>query len=474
MSRLQVIRHAWPGSGGLCSQRGLKETWCGLPWNENMIKTERDRIVELTRRHESSAVNTFILGENPPLFVRGEGPFLFTERGERFVDLIAGSAVTSLGHGHPAHKRAIKRVLDGGILHTGTRLAHVERGELYGALAGILPDELNRVHFLSVGTEAVETAIKAAQYHTGRRRIFAFEGGYHGRTVGSLSITHAESLHRIFTTLADVTTFIPYPYHFRSDPPEFDDQRLMSFCVRSLANRLAAAKAAGDLPSSIILEAVQGTSGAIRPPRGFLEQVRALATEYGVLLIVDEIWTGFGRTGKWFAFQHDDVLPDLVCLSKGLSAGLPLAGVAGREDILGTWPAGIHTSTFQGNPVACAMARATLEEIETGGWIAHAAGPIEQTFETHLAELGRLSQIREVRWLGAAAAIEIADVDGRPDPTTRRLIQDRCLAEKLLVYGGGRDGNTLILMPPINIDIAVLAEVLRSLVAIIRSGLPSA
>ena len=439
-----------------------------------MTKTERDRIIELTRRHESSAVNTFTLGEDPPLFVRGEGPFLFTEQGERFVDLVAGSAVTNLGHGHPAHRRAIERVLDGGILHTGTRLAHVERGELYGALAGILPDELSRVHFVSVGTEAVETAIKAAQYHTKRRRIFAFEGGYHGRTVGSLSITHAESLHRTFTTLTDVTTFIPYPYHFRSDPPEHDDQRLMSYCIRSLADRLATARAAGDLPSSIILEAVQGTSGAIRPPEGFLKQVRALATEYDVLLIVDEVWTGFGRTGKWFAFQHDDVLPDLVCLSKGLTAGLPLAGVAGREDLLGTWPAGIHTSTFQGNPVACAMARATIEEIETKGWIAHAAGPIERTFETHLAELRTLSRIREVRWIGAAAAIELADGDGRPDPMTRRIIQDRCLAEKLLVYGGGRQGNALILMPPVNIDIAVLAKVLRSLVAIVRSCLPPA
>ena len=175
-------------------------------------------------------------------------------------------------------------------------------------------------------------------------------------------------------------TFIPYPYRFRTDPPAPDVDELAAFCLQTLADRLAEAKAANDLPSSIILEAIQGTSGAVRPPAGFLEQVRALATDYDVLLIVDEIWTGFGRTGRWFAFQHDNVTPDLVCLSKGLTAGLPLAGVAGRDDILGSWPAGIHTSTFQGNPIACAMARATLAEMKEQQWVAHAAGPVNDVF----------------------------------------------------------------------------------------------
>ena len=131
-------------------------------------------------------------------------------------------------------------------------------------------------------------------------------------------------------------TFIPYPYRFRSDPEGEDERNLMAFCLETLEERLHEAKTADELPSSIILEAIQGTSGAVRPPAGFLRGVRDLAEHYGVLLIVDEIWTGFGRTGAWFAFQHDDVVPDLVCLSKGLTAGLPLAGVAGRDDILGT------------------------------------------------------------------------------------------------------------------------------------------
>ena len=434
-----------------------------------MAEPVRERIVAWTRRHESTALNTFSLGDEPPLFVRGEGPILFTEAGERFVDLIAGSAVTNLGHGLPAHREAIARVTQHGIYHTGTRLAHIERAALYHDLASILPPSLIRYHLVSVGTEAVETAIKAAQYHTRRPRIFAFEGGYHGRTVGALSITHAEHLHRIFSTLKDVVTFIPYPYRFRSEATGADQEELMGFCLETLEQRLAEAKAADALPSSIILEAIQGTSGAIKPPEGFMTEVRALADHYDVLLIVDEIWTGFGRTGKWFAFQHDDVVPDLVCLSKGLTAGLPLAGVAGRDDILGAWPAGIHTSTFQGNPVACAMARATIAEIKANSWVEHAAGPIEQTFANKLVSLRDHPSIREVRWVGAAAAIEFATADGAPDPGVRRAVQEGCFERRILVYGGGRQGNTIMLLPPINIDTAVLEVALDQLVEVVGS-----
>ncbi|MDH3659127.1 MAG: aspartate aminotransferase family protein [Alphaproteobacteria bacterium] len=457
-----------------------------------MGKVARKRIIELTRRYESTALNTFSMGENPPLFVRGEGPFLFTEEGERFVDLIAGSAVTNLGHGLPAHREAIARATERGIYHTGTRLAHVERAELYDDLASVLPESLSRFHLVSVGTEAVETAIKAAQYHTRRPRLFAFEGGYHGRTVGALSITHSEHLHRIFSTLKDVVTFIPYPYQAGAEAG-VDEGALMAFCLETLEQRLVEAKAADDLPSSIILEAIQGTSGAVRPPAGFLREVRALADRYDVLLIVDEIWTGFGRTGKWFAFEHDGVVPDLVCLSKGLTAGLPLAGVAGREDILGAWPAGIHTSTFQGNPIACAMARATIAEMKAKRWVEHAAGPIANGFETRLAPLRERSAIRDarrihdarsirnarrirnarcirdVRWVGAAAAIEFADAQDAPDPATRRAVQQACFDRQLLVYGGGRHGNTIMLLPPINIDVAVLDGALEQIVDVIDS-----
>jgi len=434
-----------------------------------MAKTERERIIELTRRHESTAVNTFTLSDDPPLFVRGEGPFLFTSEGERYIDLVAGSAVTNLGHGLPAHREAIERVLTQGIYHTGTRLLNIERAELFGELAEVLPASLPRVHFVSAGTEAVETAIKAAQFHTKRRRIFAFEGGYHGRTVGSLSLTHAEALHKTFMTLPDVVTFIPFPYKFRDETPAADEQELAAFCLEKLEDRLKEAKATNDLPSSIVLEAIQGTSGAVRPPAGFLKAVRDLATAYDVLLVVDEIWTGFGRTGAWFGFEHDGVVPDLVCLSKGLTAGMPLAGVAGREDILGNWPAGIHTSTFQGTPVACAMARATLAEMKQHRWVTHAAGPVHDTFGRYLAGLEDQPHVREVRWIGAAAAIEFQEKGGQPSPSVREVVQERCFDQKVLVYGGGRQKNTIMLLPPINIDPEVLADALDLLANAVNS-----
>ncbi len=433
------------------------------------------RTIELTRRHESSAGTGFLLSDDdPPVFVRGEGPFLFTEDGERYLDLLAGSAVTHLGHGLPAHRAAIERALASGIIHIGTRLLSVERALLLGDLVPLLPAPLTRIHFANAGTEAVEIAIKAAQYHTGRLGIFAYEGSYHGRTLGALAISAREQARGRFGGLEAAVTFLPYPYRFRTEPSADDPAALADFCLNRLADELARAKAAGALPAGIILEPIQGGGGIIQPAAGFLRGVAALAAAHGVLLIADEVWSGIGRTGRWFAFEHDAVVPDLVCIAKGLSAGLPLAVVAGSEAILGRWPPGMHSSTFQGNPLACAMARATLAEIQAHDWVGHAAGPIATCFARQLGPLQALPQVRDVRWVGAEAAIELADLSGQPDLAACRALRLACLAQQILVYGGGGwHGNSLILLPPINIDPAVLERGLATIAALVRA-LPAA
>jgi 4-aminobutyrate aminotransferase len=433
-----------------------------------MAEPIRQRTIALTRTHESSAGTGFLLGEgDPPVFVRGEGAFLFTETGERYLDLLAGSAVTNLGHGLPAHRAAIERVLDSGILHIGTRLLSTERAELCAELAALLPAPLSRIHFANAGTEAVEIAIKAAQFQTGRLGIVAFEGSYHGRTLGALSVSARERQRTRFGTVDQRVSFLPYPYRFRAEPPA-EPAALLDHCLGALADHLAGAAAAGALPACILLEPIQGGGGVIIPPTGFLRGVRDLASAHGVLLIADEVWSGIGRAGRWFAFEHDGVVPDLVCIAKGLTAGLPLAVVAGGEAALGRWPAGIHSSTFQGNPLACAMARATLAEIRQRGWLAHSAGPVADCFARRLRPLQDLPNVRAARWIGAQAAIELADRAGRPDLAACRDLRLACLARRILVYGGGGwHGNTVIFLPPINIDIAVLDQALAEIAALV-------
>ncbi|MDH3660900.1 MAG: aminotransferase class III-fold pyridoxal phosphate-dependent enzyme [Alphaproteobacteria bacterium] len=421
-------------------------------------------VLSATREHESRAANTFRLTDDPPVFAQGDGPWLITASGERYLDLVCGSATTNLGHGHPAHRRAVEEVMSSGIWHTGTRLPSPPRAELYRKLAGIMPPRLDCFQLANSGAEAVEAAIKAAQFKTGRKRLMAFEGGYHGRTLGALSVTHGSKIRAPFSTLDKLVDFFPFP----SSRPADGYENTTEACLEQLETRLSELAKASDLPAAMILEAVQGVSGVIEPPAKFLHGVRDLATRHGVLLIADEIWSGFGRAGRWFAFERSGMCPDLVTLGKALSGGLPLAAVAGPADILKTWPPGIHTSTFQGNPFASAMASATIDVIRDQDLLTHVRGVVEPLLLDRLGDLATSDSIRAVRCVGAQAAIEFVDLDGKPDADIVLEIQRSCLQERNLVYGGGRWSNVLMLLPPILIDKETLStslETIRSIIA---------
>lgn len=414
------------------------------------------RTLALTRAHESTAVNTFALGEAPPVFVRGEGAWLATAEGRRCLDLVGGSAVSVLGHGHPAHAAAIAAALASGILHTGTRLPSPWRAALYERLAAVMPPGLDCFHLVSSGAEAVETAMKAAMHATGRHRVLAFEGGYHGRTLGALAATWSARLRAPFATLREPVTFLPYPYAFRAEPPCHDAEALSRRCLAALAAELARPDVAK--PACLLVEAVQGVGGVVAAPASFLQGVRALTAAHGVLLVADEIWSGFGRAGDWLSFRPAGIVPDLVVTAKALSGGLPLGAVAGPAAILKAWPPGMHTSTFQGNPLACAMATATLDELERQGWVGQARERIAPLLAAALEPLKRHPSVRAVRVRGAQAAVELVGADGAPDPLAVRAVQRACLARDVLAYGGGWHGNALMLVPPLVVDSADLAQ----------------
>jgi acetylornithine/succinyldiaminopimelate/putrescine aminotransferase len=399
--------------------------------------------LSLTRRIESTAVNTFRLTPTPPLFVRGEGPFLYTEEGERYVDLVCGSATTVLGHGHPAQTQAISDALASGILHTGTRLPSPWRAALYRRLVEILPPHLDAVHLANSGAEAIETCLKAAIFATGRRRFIAFEGGYHGRTLGALALTHSGKLRAPFEPWdRPWVDFAPYASTDAEAPA-------------ALA-ALDAILASSGPCAAVVIEAVQGVSGVRGPSATFLQGVAARAARHGALLIVDEIWSGLGRSGRWFAFEHADLRPDLVALGKGLSASLPLSAAVGRGDLLRRWPPGSHTSTFQGNPLACAAAEATLRTLRDERLVERGASEIEPWMRTAFGHL------EGVRVVGAQMAIDLGSRE-RCMEVQRRALED----ERILVYGGGISGEALMILPPLNIPQDVLLDALARLKALI-------
>lgn len=423
----------------------------------------RDEILGITRQRESSAANTFRTTARPPVFTSGQGAWLGTATGERYLDLVCGSATSNLGHGHPAHRAAVIRALDTGIIHTGTRLPSPFRVELYERLASILPARLGCFQLANSGAEAVEAALKAAQYATGRRRLLSFAGGYHGRTLGALSVTHGPGIRTPFSTLDRIVDFLPYPCVTDPMEPVHDTQA----CLAALDARLDELAEADDLPAALIVEAVQGVGGVIAPPHAFLAGLQLRCRAHGVLLIADEIWSGFGRCGKWFSFQRSGIEPDLVVMGKALSGGLPLSAVAGPSEILKAWPPGMHTSTFQGNPLSCAMAVATIDTIRSEGLLNRVTNTIEALLRGRLGSLDEFQTVREIRVVGAQAAIEFVDEDGAPDADRVGRLQRRCLDEHLLVYGGGRHGNALILVPPLVIDEADLRKALDRILALV-------
>jgi 4-aminobutyrate aminotransferase len=423
-----------------------------------MISSEAT--LRLTRAHESTAANTFRLVRDPPVFVRGEGPWLFTEDGARYLDLVCGSATTSLGHAHPAHLAALQEALATGILHTGTRLPSPFRAALYDRLQVILPPGLTRVQLVNSGAEAVEAAIKAAQFATGRSRLVAFDGGYHGRTLGALSLTSGQRIRAPFHLLEANVDILPYPGTGVTSDQALDAARAL------MTDRTAA----HDLPALVLVEAVQAVSGLLSSGATFLRGLSDLCREHDIPLALDEIWNGIGRTGHWFGFDPAGISPDIVIMGKALSSGLPLSAVAASERFLGQWPAGLHTSTFQGNPLACAMALATLDTITNEGLLDHVRNVIAPLMTAALRPLVGWHGIADVRIAGAQAAIEFCDPAGQPDPARAVALQGRLLGHRILAYGGGRSGECLMLVPPLSLAAGILSEALCTLRSLVETS----
>jgi 4-aminobutyrate aminotransferase len=371
----------------------------------------------------------------PLVVARGSGAVIEDVDGNLFLDFTAGIAVTSTGHCHPHVVAAIQDQAAKLIHMSGTDFYYEPQIDLSQRLAEAAPGQSpKRVFFTNSGAEALEAALKLARWHTGRSRIIAFLGAFHGRTYGAMSLSGSKIVHRRgFSPLVPDIHHVPYPRgpEARTNP-HFGRQ-----CVKQIEETIFKRVAPPDEVAAIFVEPIQGESGYHVPPRDFLPALREMCDEHGMLLVVDEVQAGMGRTGKLFAVEHWGIEPDVICLAKGIASGMPLGAIIARDAVM-DWPSGSHASTFGGNPVSCRAALATLDLLE-GGYVANSAERGEQLREG-LAGLRRQHPvIGDIRGLGLMTAMDVVSpVDGEtPDPTLRDEIVLAAFHRGLLLLGCG-------------------------------------
>jgi 4-aminobutyrate aminotransferase len=377
---------------------------------------------------------------------RGEGSFVYDTEGNAYLDFTTGIGVTNTGHCHPKVVEAIREQA-GKLLHGQVNIMfHPPLLALIDELRSVVPSALDGMFFSNSGAEAVEGAVKLARVATGRPNVIVFQGSFHGRTVGTMSLTTSKTIYRAgYQPLMPGVFVAPYPYAYRYG---WEPEKTSDWCLEELRHLLITQTAPQET-AAILIEPVLGEGGYVVPPADFLQGIRQICDEHGILLIADEIQSGFGRTGRWFAFEHFGITPDILTLAKGLASGLPLSGVIARMDLMEKWTPGSHGGTYGGNAIACAAAAATIRVIREEGLLenAQARGGQFMTGLAHLQETYPV--IGDLRGLGLMIGAEFTAPDGRPDKETAKAVAHTCLERKLLLLTCGPWDNTIRFIPPL-------------------------
>ena len=410
----------------------------------------------------------------PFVMSHGKGAEVWDVDGNRFLDFAAGIAVCSTGHCHPVVVEAIKSAAER-FLHISSDYWHegqVRLGERMNELAPMKEPVMS--FFAQSGTESVEGALKLARYVTGRPRFIGFLGGFHGRTMGSLSFTSSKYTQQkgFFPTMPGVT-HVPYPNNYR---PLFAAKDQGQAVLSYIEDVLFTSNVPPSEVAAILVEPIQGEGGYLVPPDGFLSGLRALCDRHGILLIFDEVQSGIGRTGKMFACQHFDVVPDIMSLAKGLGSGMPIGMVVAKKSIMSKWARGAHGNTYGGNPICCAAALATLDLVEKE-YVGNAA-VVGEYFFAKLRELaGRHAEIGEIRGKGLMIGMELI-TDQKSKAPAKALcdtLVTRAYYNGLILLQCGQ--STVRFMPPLMIGRHDVDEAIRLLEASLieaRDALPKA
>lgn len=397
-----------------------------------------------------------ILKQATPVTVdHGAGCYLYDVDGRRFLDFTAGIGVTSTGHCHPRVVAAAQAQV-GKLIHGQyTTVMHRPMLELTERLGTVLPAGLDSVFYANSGSEAVEAALRLARQATGRPNVIVFHGGFHGRTVAAATMTTSGTRFSAgFSPLMSGVHVAPFPTAFRYG---WTEAEATAFALRELDYIFATLTSPAET-AAFIVEPVLGEGGYIPGNREFFQGLRERADRYGILLIFDEIQTGFGRTGKFFGHQHFDVRPDVITMAKGLASGFPISGIAASAELMAkAWP-GSQGGTYGGNAVACAAALATLDVIESEGLVENAAVRGEQLLAGVRA--AETKAVGDVRGLGLLVGSEFITPDGTPDRETATAAQQLAATKGLLLLTCGAHMNVVRMIPPLIVSEAQIADAL--------------
>ncbi|MCS6774584.1 MAG: aminotransferase class III-fold pyridoxal phosphate-dependent enzyme [Anaerolineae bacterium] len=408
---------------------------------------------------------------------RGEGIYLFDKQGTRYMDFTSGIGVTNTGHAHPRIVRAIQE--------QAARLIHGQIGtvtaekvlELTDELLTICPPPLDTFFFSNSGAEAVEAAVKLAKQATGRTNVITFEGSFHGRTHLAMAMTQSKTSYRLkYQPLPSGIFVAPYAHCYHCPIAKramTDAQRaaLSGSCPNDggkccgyapeQVRWLLKTQTAPAETAAIIVEPVLGEGGYVVPPASFLQELRAICDEHGVLLIFDEVQTGFGRTGKFFALEHFGVVPDILVMAKGLASGMPLSGIAARRELMEKWTPGSHGGTYGPNVVSAAAAVETIRVMKEECIPENAAARGKQLLAGLRALQKDFPSLGDVRGLGCMVATEFVDAQGNPDKALTKQVVQRCAERNLLLLTCGAYENVIRWIPPLVVTEAQINEALH-------------
>lgn len=385
----------------------------------------------------------------PIIAERAEGCYIYDQDGSAYLDFTSGIGVTNTGHCHPRIVEAIRKQA-GLLLHGQVNIVyHKPLLELIEELRKITPPSIDGFFFSNSGAEAIEGAMKLARQATGKPNIIVFQGSFHGRTVGTMSLTTSKTIYRAgYQPLMPGVFVAPFPYAYRYG---WDEEKTSQWCLEEL-EYLLVSQTAPEETAALLIEGVLGEGGYVVPPVSFMRGLREICDRNGILLIIDEVQSGFGRTGSWFSFEHYGITPDIIVVAKGLASGMPLSGVFSSLDLMKKWVPGTHGGTYGGNAVAVSAAVATIQAVRDEDMLGNARsrGMQLMTGLRHLQE--EFPVIGDVRGMGLMIGTEFRSPNRKPDKATAKAVIHACQDRNLLLLSCGPWDNTIRWIPPLMVN----------------------
>lgn len=385
-----------------------------------------------------------------------EGIYIYGDDGQRYIDFTSGIGVTNTGHCHPKVVKAIQDQASKMIFGQMNIVISPKTIELAEKLNEVTPAKIDRFFFSNSGAEAVEASVKLARQATGRKNIIVMQGSFHGRTHQTMAMTTSKYVYRQnYQPLPGAIFVTPFPYAYFYG---WDEEETVEFCLKQL-DLLLHSQTAPSETAAIIIEPVLGEGGYVPAPDGFLQELRLICDHYGILLIADEVQSGFGRTGKFFAYEHAGIEPDIIVMAKGLGSGLPISAIAAPAALMEKWLPGTHGGTYGGgSAIAAAGAVASIEAIQEDGLTENAAA-LGDYLITRLKEIEAKCPVDgDVRGRGLMVGVEFTDSEGNPDPSTASKILKACLEKNLLLLICGSYKNVIRWIPPLVVTKAEIDE----------------